>query len=376
MLKLATLDLFRKIPRDLTRSSHRGGFLSLFVAALISLVLFCEVTDYIRGETKTRLVLDNNADQQVDINFRLSFYELPCHFATIEVWDYLGNSRLDVTTQISKTVLSAEHGLAHMQPFEEGRVPTTEKVGQVAAHATQLDADSYGRFLKQSEYTFVLFYVDWCVYCQLALPVWQKFAASLPQTRPNVKVAQVDCVAQAHLCQGTKISSYPTLMMFKGVNPLEENYHGDRTIRGLTDYSVRVSDTPAEEHPLKYQWHEGCLLEGHLQVNRVPGNFHVIAKSDAHNFDQKSTNTSHLIHHLSFGTPVSQHVLNKVPKDIRENFNPLDDTLFVNVHGHMSHEHYIKVVSTTFETGSRRSSRNIVGYQVSAIQSITRALLS
>lgn len=364
MIKLASLDLFRKVPRDLTQATRRGGVLSLSVASFISLVLFCEVVNYIRGDTKSRLVLDNNSDQLLDINFRLSFYELPCRFATIEAWDFLGNSRLDVTAKIEKTVLSAEHGKLHMQPYKELMPPETQRVASAAAHAVELDASSYGRFLKENEYTFVLYYVKWCGYCRMVLPVWQQFAASLPSVRPNVKVAQVDCTQQPGVCELTKISGYPTFMMFKGANPLEKNYHGDRTINAFTDYVVGVSDTPPEEHPLKYQWHEGCLLHGKLQVNRVPGNFHVIAKSDAHNFDQKSTNTSHTIHHFSFGTPLSKKLLKKIPQDIRQNFNPLDEQAFVNYYGYMSHEHYIKVVSTTFETGSMRSGR-ILGYQVS-----------
>lgn len=28
----------------------------------------------------------------------------------------------------------------------------------------------------------------------------------------------------------------------------------------------------------------GCMVSGHIQVNRVPGNFHVEAASNSHNF--------------------------------------------------------------------------------------------
>ncbi|CAN8074456.1 unnamed protein product [Agarophyton chilense] len=364
MIKLATIDLFRKVPRDLTHATRRGGLLSLSVAAVIGVVLFCEVVNYVRGDTKSRLVLDSNSNQLLDINFSLSFFELPCRYATIEAWDFLGNSRLDVTGRIDKTVLSAEHGQIHMQPYKELMPPETERVAHAPGHATELDGVSYGRFLKENEYTFVLYYATWCPFCKMVLPLWQKLAATLPSVRPSVKVAQVDCVAQARLCESTKIAGYPTFMMFKGVNPLESNYGGHRTLQAFTDYVVKVSDTPPEEHPLKYQWHEGCLLRGKLQVNRVPGNFHVIAKSDAHNFDQKSTNTSHMVNHLSFGPPLSPKQLKKLPNSVKQNFNPLDNKLFVNLYGYMSHEHYIKVVSTTFETRSMRSSGSILGYQM------------
>lgn len=199
----------------------------------------------------------------------------------------------------------------------------------------------------------------------MVLPVWSKFAKFLPAERPNVKIAKVDCVKEAKLCQATKISGYPSFIMFKGVNPLEQDYSGQRTVEAFTEYVKKVSDTPPEQHDLKYQWHEGCLLRGTLLVNRVPGNFHVSAKSGAHNFDQKSTNTSHMINHLSFGGDISDELWVRVPEDVRVNINPLDDEIFVNHRGHMSHEHYIKVVSTKYQTGSFRGPKEILGYQVS-----------
>lgn len=169
------------------------------------------------------------------------------------------------------------------------------------------------------------------------------------------------------LCKATKIAAYPTFMMFKGANPLSENYHGERSIEAFTNYVKQVAETAPENHDLKYQWHEGCLLRGHLKVNRVPGNFHISAKSDAHNFDQKSTNTSHMIHHLSFGGRLSDDLFMRVPRDIRVNISPLDGYIFLNNHGHMSHEHYIKVVSTRYEVGSFRGPKEILGYQVSNV---------
>lgn len=202
------------------------------------------------------------------------------------------------------------------------------------------------------------------MFCQMVRPVWEKFAKHLPSVRPNVKVAKVDCVAEADLCASTKVSGYPTFIMFKGVNPLEDDYHQSRSVQAFTDYVVKVADTPKEDHPLKYQWHEGCLLRGHLLVNRVPGNFHIIAKSDAHNFNVKSTNTSHIVHHLSFGRELPDSVYDRLPEDVRINISPLDDLKFINLDGHMSHEHYIKVVSTRYEVGALRSRRAVLGYQV------------
>lgn len=375
MLKLSSLDIFRKVPVDLTQTTKRGGFLSIFVASLMGMVLFFETWTYLAGETKSHIVLDRNSESKLDIHFELSFYELPCRFATIELWDYLGNNKLDVSSHVHKTVIGGGNDpLQHKHAYHPGDKDTHTVHTETVAHddssrnhptkPEQLSSRNYGSFLKDNEYTFVLYYVDWCMFCKMVRPVWDKLAVHLPSIRTNVKIAQVDCVAEQDICQATKISGYPTFIMFKGVNPLEQDYHGARSVQAFSDYVAKVADTPKEEHPLKYQWHEGCFLRGHLTVNRVPGNFHVVAKSDAHSFNPKTTNTSHVVHHLSFGTELPDDVYMRVPEDVRINISPLDDLRFVNEYGHMSHEHYIKVVSTRFEVGSMRYSREVLGYQL------------
>jgi hypothetical protein len=50
----------------------------------------------------------------------------------------------------------------------------------------------------------------------------------------------------------------------------------------------------------------GCLLTGFLLVNRVPGNFHIEARSKYHNLNPALTNVSHIVHDLTFGPPMTK----------------------------------------------------------------------
>lgn len=50
----------------------------------------------------------------------------------------------------------------------------------------------------------------------------------------------------------------------------------------------------------------GCLLTGFLLVNRVPGNFHIEARSKYHNLNPSLTNVSHIVHDLTFGPPMTK----------------------------------------------------------------------
>jgi thiol-disulfide isomerase/thioredoxin len=385
-LRLSSIDLFRKIPRDLTHATAHGGALSLLVFSILSAVLVLEVWTYAVGETKSKIVLDQNTESKLQVNFAVSFPELPCRFAEIEAWDYLGNSKLDIGGLVTRVILTGEHGneqrgeyvadaIVHERAAPgAGRVPGAFQPGDSnvapSEHVIDVHAERFAMLLKEREWTFVLFYAEWCLFCKMVLPIWTDLGAAVRSAgiASRVRIARVNCVEEAQLCRDSKISGYPTLMLFKGIHPLQDEYNGHRNVESFLSYlhSIMGPDSaPAGGHPLKYQWHEGCLIKGRLMVNRVPGNFHVMAKSVGHSFDERTSNLSHLVHELTFGPTMSPRMLRRVPRDVRENIDPLGGRHFVNHFGSMSHEHSIKVVSTHYETGTLLGHEDILGYQMS-----------
>lgn len=91
-------------------------------------------------------------------------------------------------------------------------------------------------------------------------------------------------------------------------------------------------------------------------VNRVPGNFHIEAKSKNHNLNAAMTNLTHIVNHLSFGEPLQsrsrkvKRVLKQVPEE-HKNFNVLDSTMYQTTQYHQAWHHFIKVVSTHLNMG-------------------------
>jgi hypothetical protein len=98
-----------------------------------------------------------------------------------------------------------------------------------------------------------------------------------------------------------------------------------------------------------------------ITVNRVPGNFHIEAKSKNHNLNAAMTNLTHSVNHLSFGgmgkNPSRQvkRALKQIPESLQQ-FTPLDGKYFPTQEFHKAYHHYIKVVSTHLNIGSSSSS--------------------
>lgn len=230
-----------------------------------------------------------------------------------------------------------------------------------------------------------------------------------------VMVAKVDCVVHKDLCFQQQIWAYPTLRLFVNGQPAAD-YRGDRTVLemvhwlahveeqhktqiGEDQFNVLLADEIAREHlqieetreemlkgpglatqhpewaermrrhrvrqnamDWKDQEHPGCQISGFLLVDRVPGNFHIQARSPHHDIDAKLTNVSHEVHHLSFGDPGTKRLIERynfvTPKGFEDSLNPLDGNVYVNHNQHEAFHHYLKVVTTDFEDPFLKKSRS------------------
>ena len=100
--------------------------------------------------------------------------------------------------------------------------------------------------------------------------------------------------------------------------------------------------------------HFAGMVAGRIMVNRVPGNFHIQAKSINHEFHSAMTNLTHRVNDLTFGSKEGPpgHLLhnipyfNAIPAKYKKYTNPLHDTMFLNTEFHQAFHHHLKIVST------------------------------
>lgn len=242
-------------------------------------------------------------------------------------------------------------------------------------------------------FTLLLSLYSWCIWCQRLHPTWEKFAEELHKVQMPVGVGKVNCVSQAQLCKDQRVMAFPTLRWYKGGEAILPDYKMDRTVDALLGYTRRKLEMeqkykdwetkastegggekvqPKPNAGSSRPDHPGCQVSGHLMVNRVPGNFHIEAKSVNHNLNAAMTNLTHRVNHLSFGEPITKlqphmentpfmrkvkRVLKQVP-DEHKQFNPMDDKLYTTSKFHQAFHHYIKVVSTHLNMGSSSSSQS------------------
>lgn len=315
---------------------------------------------------------------------------MPCEYAVVDVVDILGTRNDNVTKNINKWKVDSfgirqtyEGRNIEQRDLDHDEHHDLDSLLLNGIHARSVDAADFDGMMKENKYNFVNFYAPWCIWCQRLEPVWEAFAEKIDRERLAVNVVKVDCVANAQLCTSQNIQAFPTLRLFKDGKVVPGDYRSDRTVDAIFNFiKDKVSlDTQIDNLPLHQKVaheekqiqmnedHPGCMMVGYLVVNRVPGNFHIEARSKHHNLNPVLANVSHIVNSMSFGNLISKRALRQLESIPKEFFNindthPIDGNVYVNYDLHQAYHHYIKVVSTAVEIGRFKGPNEIIAYQM------------
>mmetsp|Transcript_7704 Transcript_7704/g.24378 ORF Transcript_7704/g.24378 Transcript_7704/m.24378 type:complete len:462 (-) Transcript_7704:617-2002(-) len=389
MSGLKMVDFFRKIPADLTEATMVGATLSITAGVFMAILFLVELWAFLSTTIETGVMLDTNAETLLRINFNVTMLDLQCDYAAVDVVDVLGTNSMNVTKNVEKWQLdeTGKRMIFQGRNREQKAIqhdahhPEIQELHKNGVHAVPLDEANFDMYLSENPYVFVNFFAPWCIWCQRLEPTWEATAEEVERLNENenesidVDIVKVDCVANRNLCGTQRIQAFPTLRFFKDSQQYGIDYKQDRTVSAMIDFlkqKVELEKTMEDWHPrrkqrmLEIKEHPGCMVSGHVLVNRVPGNFHIEARSLHHNLNAAMTNLSHIVNHLSFGTPLARDLQRKVSKYPQfQSAHPLDGGSFINRDYHQAHHHYSKVVSTHFEVGGMMTkTHEIIGYQM------------
>jgi len=376
---MSSVDFYRHVPRDLTEATSLGAIMSLCAMFLMAVLFFAETLAFARTRVATEIAIDNNAEPQIQLNFNISLFAVHCDFISVDVWDVLGTNRQNVTKNVEKWQLDV-HGNRRQfsgrnreqrEVRHEVHAETLAELHEDGVHAPNLSPSDFKEFIEDHDMAFINFFAPWCMWCQRLHPTWEKLAEEVETEDMPVGIANVDCVEHADLCRTEKIMAFPCLRWYEKGTFQPPEYKLDRTVKALYQYAERKLHTSTKYNDWEKQKgtkekshsltivdeNPGCQVSGTLMVNRVPGNFHVEAKSVNHNLNAAMTNLTHRVNHLSFGsmgkypTRRVSRTLKQLPEALQQ-FTPLDGKMYTTKEFHQAYHHYIKVVSTHLNIGS------------------------
>ncbi|KAF8913943.1 disulfide isomerase, partial [Gymnopilus junonius] len=118
-----------------------------------------------------------------------------------------------------------------------------------ASDVINLTASNFESTVSTEPLVLVEFFAPWCGHCKALAPHYEEAATALKEK--NIKLAKVDCVDQADLCQAKGIQGYPTMKVYRKGEATE--YSGPRKADGIISYMLKqslpaVSEVTADNH--------------------------------------------------------------------------------------------------------------------------------
>ena len=101
-------DLFKRVKSELTAGWAMGGILSVLGSAFMVFLVISEIGSYLSYNTVTNVQMSGDMDTQLLIQFNVSMPRLPCAFASVDVRDVIGTSKMNMTKDIRKWKLHGE----------------------------------------------------------------------------------------------------------------------------------------------------------------------------------------------------------------------------------------------------------------------------
>jgi hypothetical protein len=101
-LKDAGFDFYRQLPDDLKEASVLGGIFSIVGAISITLLVVLELNNFLTMSHKMFIGMDEREDDLLYINVNMSLHRIPCQHLAIDVSDFMGTHRRNVTKNIRK----------------------------------------------------------------------------------------------------------------------------------------------------------------------------------------------------------------------------------------------------------------------------------
>ncbi|KAH8248159.1 hypothetical protein KR038_003580 [Drosophila bunnanda] len=138
------------------------------------------------------------------------------------------------------------------------------------ASSVVITNENLGNILKSNDLVLLSFYADWCYFSKLLEPIFEEAAAKVREKFSEdgrVILGRVNCAAEKEIAQAFNIVKYPTLKVAKSGVIYNNEYRGQRSVKGFVEFVERELTDPIKE------FHNISELNNELEDGLVIGCF-------------------------------------------------------------------------------------------------------
>jgi len=136
------LDIYRKIPKDLTQPTTTGAFVSILSVLFITFLMLSELSSLLQVEVKSEIFVDRPAeDKKVAVRINATFSKMSCDYIGLDIQDTMGRHEVGFHENTQKLPLADGVGCRFEGFFYINRVPGNFHLSTHSAQHQPKDPD-------------------------------------------------------------------------------------------------------------------------------------------------------------------------------------------------------------------------------------------
>ncbi|CAI9738810.1 Hypothetical predicted protein [Octopus vulgaris] len=136
-------DIYRKVPKDLTRPTITGAIISLSSICFIGFLLFSELTLFVTTEIMSELSVGDpvSYSEKIPVFLNLTLPRLKCAYVGLDIQDEMGRRDIGIVDFSNKIEIENGAGCRYEANFRINKVPGNFHVSTHSANPPPTDAD-------------------------------------------------------------------------------------------------------------------------------------------------------------------------------------------------------------------------------------------
>lgn len=135
------LDVYRKVPKDLTQPTTTGAIISICCVVFIVLMLLTELVWFVAPDIKSELIVENyGATDRIPVRINISIPNMKCEFIGIDIQDDAGRHEVGFVDNTVKTPINMGSGCLFEARFQINKVPGNF---HLSTHSVDVQPDQY-----------------------------------------------------------------------------------------------------------------------------------------------------------------------------------------------------------------------------------------
>jgi len=119
------LDIYRKVPKDLTQPTLTGAIISIVCCLAIFVLIVSELNRYLTNELVSQVYVDNPGkdDSRIPVSITVELPKLQCEYVGLDIQDDMGRHEVGFVENTQKTPIEDGAGCLFHATFQINKVP-------------------------------------------------------------------------------------------------------------------------------------------------------------------------------------------------------------------------------------------------------------